>query len=141
MTAVLLNNRLSLPIISHPFFDLFGFILLTAGMLLHLPSAHIFKVIGKGTPVPIEPPKKLVRVGLYKYSRNPMYLGIFLILLGGFFIFGHFLLLIYALLFFLFFHFYIILVEEPKLKERFGQDYFDYLKTVPRWGLRINIFK
>ena len=128
-----LNHYLKLAIFEYPLLDLIGIIILIVGISIHLSSFYFFKFIGKGTPVPIEPPKKLVFVGLYKFVRNPMYLGIFADILGGFFVFGHLLLLVYAFLFLVFIHLYVVFVEEPKLKERFGRIYEEYTKSVPRW--------
>ena len=92
-----------------------------------------FLVKGKGTPAPIEPPKELVVSGLYKYVRNPMYVGILLVILGHFLWFGYWNLLIYAAVVFAAFSAFVIFYEEPTLKRNFGAAYEDYLKRVPRW--------
>ena len=88
---------------------------------------------GKGTPAPIEPPKELVVTGLYNYVRNPMYVGVLLVIIGHFWWFGFWNLLIYALFVFLAFSAFVIFYEEPNLKQRFGAAYEAYLKRVPRW--------
>jgi protein-S-isoprenylcysteine O-methyltransferase Ste14 len=92
-----------------------------------------FLVKGKGTPAPIDPPKELVISGLYNYVRNPMYVGVLLVIIGHFLWFGNWNLLIYAILVFLGFSAFVILYEEPTLKRNFGAAYEDYLKRVPRW--------
>jgi len=92
-----------------------------------------FLVKGKGTPAPINPPKELVVSGLYKYVRNPMYVGILLVILGHFLWFGFWNLLIYAAVVFAAFSTFVIFYEEPTLKRNFGAAYEDYLKRVPRW--------
>ena len=92
-----------------------------------------FLVKGKGTPAPINPPKELVVSGLYKYVRNPMYVGILLVILGHFLWFGFWNLLIYAAVVFAAFSAFVIFYEEPTLKRNFGAAYEDYLKQVPRW--------
>jgi protein-S-isoprenylcysteine O-methyltransferase Ste14 len=92
-----------------------------------------FLVKGKGTPAPIDPPKELVVSGLYKYVRNPMYVGILLVILGHFLWFGFWNLLIYAAVVFAAFSAFVIFYEEPTLKRNFGAAYEDYLKRVPRW--------
>ena len=92
-----------------------------------------FLVNGKGTPAPIDPPKELVVSGLYKYVRNPMYVGILLVILGHFLWFGFWNLLIYAAVVFAAFSAFVIFYEEPTLKRNFGAAYEDYLKRVPRW--------
>jgi len=92
-----------------------------------------FLVKGKGTPAPIDPPKELVVSGLYKYVRNPMYVGILLVILGHFLWFGYWNLLIYAAVVFTTFSTFVIFYEEPTLKRNFGAAYEDYRKRVPRW--------
>jgi len=88
---------------------------------------------GRGTPAPIDPPKELVVSGLYKYVRNPMYVGVLFVILGHFLWFGYWSLLVYAALVFLAFSSFVIFYEEPNLKQRFGAAYEEYLKQVPRW--------
>ena len=88
---------------------------------------------GHGTPAPIDPPKELVITGLYKFVRNPMYLGVELMLLGHFLWFGFWRLLIYGIAFFVAFHLFVVLYEEPTLQKKFGSSYKRYLKQTPRW--------
>ena len=92
-----------------------------------------FTFKGRGTPVPTDPPKELVVTGLYRHVRNPIYTGVLLIFLGHFLWFGYWSLLIYTVLAFLGVHFFVVLYEEPTLKRKFGADYEDYLRNVPRW--------
>ena len=108
-----------------------GLILGTAVMDIYLFG--LFKVFGKGTPVPIEPSKKLVAVGPYVRTRNPMYLGHLAIYLGVFLYFGHLALLLLLLLMAMGLHLLVTQWEEPGLKRRLGKDYLDYVKKVPRW--------
>ncbi len=88
---------------------------------------------GKGTPAPIDPPKELVVSGLYRYVRNPMYVGVLIILIGHFLWFGYWGMLVYAGLFLILVHLFVTLYEEPNLKGRFGAAYEKYLNEVPRW--------
>lgn len=111
----------------------FGTVLIFFGAVIIAYCARLFFIFGKGTPVPTDPPKKLVVAGLYKYSRNPMYIGMYLVILGELFLSGSFLILTYLLFIAIVFHFYVVKVEEPKLKKRFGKQYEEYLKRVPRW--------
>jgi protein-S-isoprenylcysteine O-methyltransferase Ste14 len=103
------------------------------GSLVVLWSFWDFTFKGRGTPVPIDPPKELVVTGLYRYVRNPIYVGVLAIFLGHFLWFGYWALLIYTVLAFIGVHFFVVLYEEPTLKRKFGAAYEDYLKTVPRW--------
>lgn len=108
-------------------------ILFTAGFLMMLKCIIDFAVKGKGTLSPLDPTKKLVASGLYKYSRNPMYLGVILILIGEALFFESTSLLIYVIAVFIAFNLFILLHEEPRLKRDFGNEYEDYKKKVRRW--------
>lgn len=92
---------------------------------------------GKGTPAPIDPPKNLVIVGPYKYIRNPMYVGILLILLGHISWFESFSLIVYFFTLSVLFHSFVIFYEEPRLTKVFGKSYKSYIQQVPRWFPRI----
>ena len=96
-----------------------------------------FLVKGRGTPAPIDPPKELVVSGLYNYVRNPMYVGVLLVIVGHFLWFGFWSLLIYAVVVFIAFHSFVTFYEEPNLKTRFGATYEAYLSRVPRWIPRL----
>lgn len=110
-----------------------AFLLWPVGALAVLWCFWDFTFKGRGTPAPIDPPKELVVSGLYRYIRNPIYVGVVLILLGHFLWFGFWWLLVYAGLAFLLTHLFVILYEEPNLRKRFGAGYEDYLRKVPRW--------
>jgi protein-S-isoprenylcysteine O-methyltransferase Ste14 len=88
---------------------------------------------GLGTPMPIDPPKKVIVTGLYRYVRNPMYVGVLTVILGHFLWFGYWIILGYAGIFFLVVHSFVTLYEEPDLRKRFGAGYEEYLREVPRW--------
>jgi len=128
-----LNIQLSLPIYSFHLLKLFGIALMMCGVAIWLYSIALFYFSGKGTPVPTNPPKELVIKGSYKYTRNPMYVGKLVILLGYFCIFGHIFLLLNLVIVAIFFHFFITCYEEPILKNKFGNSYIEYCKKVPRW--------
>jgi len=125
------NIYLGFPVIKD--LQLLGVILILSGFLLVGYCISLFFRIGQGTPVPAEPPKKLVIRGIYKYSRNPIYIAWFVVLVGEFLTLGYVLQLVYAIITLIFFNFLVIYVEEPKLKSRFGKEYLEYIKTVPRW--------
>ena len=88
---------------------------------------------GRGTPAPVDPPKELVAVGFYRYVRNPMYVGVLLILFGYFLWFGYWSILAYSGFIFGATHLFVTLYEEPTLKKKFGAAYEEYLRRVPRW--------
>ena len=88
---------------------------------------------GRGTLAPWSPPQTLVVTGLYRFSRNPMYVAVILILWGwaaGFQSRG---LAIYALAVMLGFHLRVVFGEEPWLAGRYGQQWDRYRASVPRW--------
>ena len=110
-----------------------GFIPIITGGIICLQCAWDFAVVGKGTPAPIDPPKEFVVVGYYSYIRNPMYIGIILILLGQAIVYESIYVLIYCCLIFILFHVFVVYYEEPTLHRQFGENYEAYIKKVPRW--------
>ena len=89
--------------------------------------------LARGTPAPIDPPRELVARGPYRWSRNPMYLGVASVLLGEALWFGSRALLGLALVVVTGFHAFVTLYEEPSLRRRFGDAYESYCRAVPRW--------
>jgi len=114
-------------------FGYLAFPLWIIGGVILLWSFWNFLIEGRGTPAPIDPPKELVAVGFYRYVRNPMYVGVLLILIGHFLWFKNIWLIVYAVVAFLIVHLFVTLYEEPTLKRKFGAGYEEYLKKVPRW--------
>jgi protein-S-isoprenylcysteine O-methyltransferase Ste14 len=110
-----------------------GVLPMALGALSYLWCAWNFAFVGKGTPAPIDPPKVLVSRGLYRVVRNPMYVGVGLILVGEAIVFESLTLLAYALFVWSMFHLFIVYYEEPTLRRKFGAAYEEYCKAVPRW--------
>lgn len=133
LLAAFLNSHFGLPVYENFLLKVLGVLSLLVGTGLVVYCSVIFKLKGKGTPVPIEPPKDLVVSDIYKYTRNPIYLGYWLIILGEFLFFGHFLLLGYLFLFILLNHLYVVRVEEKSLNLRFNGSYQEYVHKVPRY--------
>jgi len=103
------------------------------GILLLLWCVRDFYVAGRGTLAPWSPPMHLVTVGLYRFSRNPMYVGVCTILLGfalGFRTSG---LWIYAGFMAVVFHVRVLAFEEPWLARTFSAEWTAYRDRVPRW--------
>jgi protein-S-isoprenylcysteine O-methyltransferase Ste14 len=118
--------------------DLTGFqfvavVVFIIGLAITLYCIGMFAVKGRGTLSPADPTKKLVVAGLYKFSRNPMYVGVMLMLVGEAIFFHSVALWIYAGFLFIAFHSFILLHEEPRLKEDFGEEYEAYMASVRRW--------
>ena len=107
------------------------------GATVLLKCAWDFAVVGLGTPAPIDPPKSLVVSGLYRFVRNPMYVGVGLVLLSEALLFGSVKLLKYALVVVIAFHLFVVLYEEPTLRKKFGASYQAYCQAVPRWMPRL----
>lgn len=128
-----LNKYFHLPVIQLPPFKIIGSTLIIAALSVIAYLFSLFKIFGLGTPVPIQPTKKVINTGLYRYSRNPMYLCHLTIFVGEFFLTGQTILLIYSLLAWLGLHLFVTLWEEPDLKKRLGKEYLDYCQKVPRW--------
>ena len=104
-----------------------------AGLLVLLWCVRDFYVAGKGTLAPWDPPRRLVTVGLYRFSRNPMYVGVLLILIGWTAAFRTRSLLIYTIAVAILFHLRVIMFEEPWLARTFAQEWPSYKSRVPRW--------
>jgi protein-S-isoprenylcysteine O-methyltransferase Ste14 len=94
---------------------------------------------GRGTPAPMIPPKKLVIVGAYRYVRNPMYLGFIFGWIGLWIVFGKATLLAIVIAFavVLGVALFVVLYEEPTLRRKFGSQYEEYCRHVPRWIPRL----
>ena len=103
-----------------------------AGIVIYLWCAFDF-ARAAGTPAPIDPPKELVARGLYRYSRNPMYVGVLSLIAAQALFFASQPTLLYAALVFLLFHCFVIFYEEPTLARSFGATYRRNITTVPRW--------
>lgn len=103
------------------------------GGLVALACAASFVLEGRGTPAPFDPPREFVVTGLYRWVRNPMYLGGKVLLLGFGLWHRSASMVLVAGAFFLLAHLFVRFYEEPRLEERFGDRYRAYRKRVNRW--------
>jgi protein-S-isoprenylcysteine O-methyltransferase Ste14 len=110
-----------------------GIVLIVLGALMLLWCVRDFYVAGKGTLAPWDPPKQLVIVGLYRFVRNPMYVGILVLLAGSALRTGSWMLACYTALLAVAFHLRVVLFEEPRLRRQFPGEWQAYAGTVPRW--------
>lgn len=115
------------------FYHYMGVIFFVIGLVVMLICIINFAIQGRGTLSPADPPKKLVVSGLYKFSRNPMYVGVIMILIGESIFLQSNILWIYTFGIFIAFNVFIIFFEEPRLLKKFGVKYADYSKKVRRW--------
>lgn len=107
--------------------------LVVVGSLLLLWTVRDFYVAGRGTLAPWSPPRRLVRVGLYRWSRNPMYLAVLTVLAGWALWGGTFGLALYAGAVAVAFHVRVLTYEEPWLARTFGEEWERYRGEVRRW--------
>jgi protein-S-isoprenylcysteine O-methyltransferase Ste14 len=115
--------------LAHPL----GLVPLVLGTVALLWCVRDFYVAGSGTLAPWSPPERLVVVGLYRHSRNPMYVSVTLILIGWALAFGHRGLWIYTAAVAAAFHLRVVLAEEPWLARKHGVSWDEYAKRVRRW--------
>ena len=111
-----------------------------AGMLVGALGAAItvscvvaFVLVGKGTPAPFDPPRRLVVRGPYRLVRNPMSLGAALAIAGAALFYQSLPLLAYAAAFLLVMNLFVLIYEEPTLRRTFGAEYTAYCSRVGRW--------
>ena len=116
----------------HGWIDWLGLLPVALGAALYSWCAWKFALAG-GTPAPIDPPTRLVVSGPYRVIRNPMYVGVPLVLLGESILFSSWAILGFAALVWVLFHLLVVFDEEPELNEKFGAAYGDYCRVVPRW--------
>jgi protein-S-isoprenylcysteine O-methyltransferase Ste14 len=114
-----------------------GVALIAAGLALVAWTITLFARVGKGTLAPWDPTSRLVVAGPYRHVRNPMISGVLAVLLGEAALFGSVGLLVWFAAVFLLNAVYFPLVEEPDLRDRFGDDYDAYTANVPRWLPRL----
>ncbi len=114
-----------------------GAALLLIGAAIVLDSFARFATQGLGTPAPALPTEHLVITGLYRYVRNPMYLGVAAAIFGQALLFESKDLLIYGALVWLVAHLFVCFYEEPTLRRTFGEEYATFCREVPRWIPRL----
>ncbi len=114
-----------------------GALPLALGLAGYLWCVWDFGTAGRGTPFPLDAPRKLVVRGLYRYVRNPMYVSVLCVVLGQAALFASRNALLYALTVSLLFHLFVLLYEEPALRAQFGDEYDSYRRRVPRWLPRL----
>jgi protein-S-isoprenylcysteine O-methyltransferase Ste14 len=110
-----------------------GMVVAAAGAALALWCVIAFASIGRGTPAPFDPPRRLVIQGPYHFVRNPMYVGAGLALAGAALFYESLPLMGYSVLFLLAAHLFVVWYEEPTLRRTFGQEYEAYCRRVRQW--------
>jgi len=113
-----------------------GVIVAVFGVSLALWCVLVFAVVGRGTPLPFDPPRRLVVRGPYRFVRNPMAVGVGSALTGAALFYESWNLAAFAGVFFLIIHLFVVLYEEPTLRRTFGDEYAAYCDAVRRWWPR-----
>lgn len=130
--ALQLDRLLKLPqLFSRPFNIILSLPVLFVGLsLIGWSVVHFLKV--KGTPVPFNPPPKLVSDGPYAHARNPMLSGVFILLFGlGILIRSFSFIFIFIPLFIVLNVWELKAIEEPELAKRLGEEYLEYKHKTP----------
>jgi protein-S-isoprenylcysteine O-methyltransferase Ste14 len=114
-----------------------GVLLIVVGLI---PPIHAFVQFAKagGTPMPLAPTPRLVVTGFNRYVRNPMYLGLLIVIVGQALLFGQFSLLLYAAAVLVVTAAFVHSYEEPTLTRQFGAEYEEYRRAVPAWWPRLH---
>lgn len=118
-----------------------GYAVLAVGAVILLWCVRDFSVSGKGTLAPWDPPKRLVVAGLYCHVRNPMYLGVLVLVMGWALAAGSPAAAVYDAVLGVGFHIRVVTREEPWLARHFTSQWTEYAAAVPRWLPRIQPWK
>jgi protein-S-isoprenylcysteine O-methyltransferase Ste14 len=115
----------------------------TLGFALSFWCAMEFALRGRGTPAPFDPPRRLVITGLYRWVRNPMYVGMAIMLIGEALLLPQIWREMAALIAVLSIAVTVMVArkEEPDLRRLFGAEYEAYCRQVPRWIPRLTPLK
>ena len=136
VVAILAMIALSrwLPIVSfdHPALFYVGIILILGGLTLDIVSVFLFSKAGTGVR-PFTPSTAVVKTGPYRFTRNPMYLGMIIILTGGFLLSGSLSPVLVVPVFWWWIQNRFILPEEAHMERHLGKAYLDYKTSVRRW--------
>jgi protein-S-isoprenylcysteine O-methyltransferase Ste14 len=111
-------------------------VLILLGLTPLFESIVRFVRVGRGTLMPLVPTERLVATGLYRFVRNPMYVGVVVVLIGETVLFWSADMVLYTGVVWLGFDLFIRLYEEPTLRRRHGDEYVRYCARVRRWWPR-----
>ena len=118
----------------------YGIALMVLGGGIQLTSVVSFYRRGRGTLAPWDPPKHLVVHDLYRFNRNPMYVGVVALLFGWALAIGNPWNYAYAMFVAVIFHLRVVLYEEKEMARLFGREWEVYRRAVPRWGWRFRAY-
>lgn len=116
-----------------------GLLFAAVGLSLMIWTMRLFTTKGGGgTPAPWEPIRNFIVSGPYLYVRNPMLIGVNLVLIAEAFLLQSWPIFIWMVAFVVINTVYFAVSEEPQLEKRFGEPYADYRRNVPRWLPRLS---
>jgi protein-S-isoprenylcysteine O-methyltransferase Ste14 len=118
-----------------------GALMAAGGLAMVVESFTRFARTGGGTPAPVAPTQHLVVTGLYRFVRNPMYVGVLLLIFGQMLLFSSAALLAYGVAMWTAFHLFVVFFEEQRLERKFPEEYPAYAAAVPRWIPRLTPWK
>jgi len=130
--SIILHFTYPLKTIIFPPYNLFGITALIVGLWISLKGKNTFQKLGAPL-IPGQKPILIVKEGLYNLTRNPMYLGFIISLLGIAIILGSISAFISPLFFYIIINFFFIPFEERLMENNFGQDFLDFKKQIRRW--------
>jgi protein-S-isoprenylcysteine O-methyltransferase Ste14 len=108
-------------------------LLAIGGVTAWVTCLDTFSRKGRGTPLPADAPRKLVTTGLFRHVRNPIMAGEIAVIWAEALYFASLGITLYAAAISLLAHVMVVHVEEPELRDRFGDSFTEYCRTVPRW--------
>jgi protein-S-isoprenylcysteine O-methyltransferase Ste14 len=114
-----------------------GIVMVLAGAYPLADSMVRFVHEGRGTPEPLHPTEKLVITGLYRYVRNPMYLGALIMILGQAVFFENWQVAVFGMIAWGASFVFVLVYEEPTLRKKYGAEYEEYCRRVARWVPKI----
>jgi protein-S-isoprenylcysteine O-methyltransferase Ste14 len=132
LSIVGIDSLLQVPIVSSAIALVGGLLFLLSGIVLAASAARLFSKAKTGI-VPFSESTKLVVSGAYRFTRNPMYLGMFFCLIGVTLLVNNVLGLLVLLLFFFIIRQKFVLKEEVQMQETFGDDYAQFKTRIRRW--------
>lgn len=132
LSIVGIDSLLQVPFVSSAIALVGGLLFLLSGIVLAASAARLFSKAKTGI-VPFSESTKLVVSGAYRFTRNPMYLGMFFCLIGVTLLVNNVLGLLVLLLFFFIIRQKFVLKEEVQMQETFGDDYAQFKTRIRRW--------
>lgn len=121
--------------------DVAGVVLIAAGGAVVVACFARFVTEGRGTPAPVAPTEQLVVGGLYRYVRNPMYVGVAWAIAGQVLLFGSAWVGAWLVAFLIAVVTFVKGYEEPRLAQQFGESYERYRRAVPGWWPRLTPYR